>query len=291
MVTLINSLSLLFVIKRKNMIDETLWRIYFGNCKTHLTTRAGLHHRRIMFFRNGLIFLGSYPSSYSPLSTETVSKRNLTEQSINLGGFFSLCKLHNTLTLKHSFVPSRENKRGGRSCFQLFVNEFVCWYHRLRCLFYRMLAHSRNVLTQQSLQVFPQPFLFASQKSIKRLEFAYCAPVYMSSQLFNAGCLFLLPSTHSNNCGLYFYVLEIVKEFCLYLRCWPHPKYTCTCSTQGNTSIYFLDHLSGLFENLSCKYLLRVTSVLCNLCSSTVRHSMHGHSSSAITSDNVRRYE
>ena len=27
----------------KNMIDETLLRIYFSNCKTHLTTRAGLH--------------------------------------------------------------------------------------------------------------------------------------------------------------------------------------------------------------------------------------------------------
>ena len=131
------------------------------------------------------------------------------------------------LTLKHSFVPSRENKRGGRSYFQLFVNECVCWYHRLHCLFCRMLAHSRNVLMQQSLQVFPQPFLFASKnisKSIKRLEVAYCATVYMSSQLFNAGSLFLFPNTHSNNCGFYVYVLKMLKEFCLYLRCWPHPK-------------------------------------------------------------------
>ena len=180
------------------MIDETLWRIYFGNCKTHLTTRAGLHHRRIMFFRNGLIFLGSYPSSYSPLSTETVSKRNLTEQSINLGGFFSLCKLHNTLTLKHSFVPSRENKREGRSCFQLFVNEFVCWYHRLRCLCFRILAHSINVLVQQSFQILLQPFLFTCQKkistSIKRLEAAYCTAIHSSSQLFYAGSLFWCPS-------------------------------------------------------------------------------------------------
>jgi len=239
----------------KNMIDETLLRIYFSNCKTHLTTRAGLHHRRTIFFRNVLIFLGSYPCSYSLLPTETLSKPNLTEQSINLGGFFSLRKLHNMLTLKHSFESSRENKRRGRSCFQLFVNEFVCWYHRLRCLFYRMLAHSRNVLIQQSLQVLPQPFLFARQKiskSIKRLEVAYCATVYMNSQLFNAGSLLLMPSTLSNNCGFYFYVLEISKEFCLCLRCWPHPKYACNYSTQSNTNIYFLDHFSGLFEDLSC---------------------------------------
>ena len=213
MVMLINSLSLLFVIKRKNMIDKTLWRIYFGNCKTHLTTRAGLHHRRIMFFRNGLIFLGSYPSSYSPLSTETVSKQNLTEQSINLGGFFSLCQLHYILAPEHSFDPSREKKRRSCLCFQLFVSEPVCGYHLLRCLFLRMLAHSRNVSMQHSLQVLLQPILFACQKlskSIERLEVAYCSTISVSSQLFNTGSLFLFlfPSTQSNNCGFYYYLLE-----------------------------------------------------------------------------------
>ena len=169
-----------------------------------LTTRAGLHHRRVIFCRNVLIFLGSYPCSYSLLSTQAVLKPNSIEQSINLGGFFSLCQF--LRSPKHSFEPWRENKRGSCLCFQLFVSEPVCRYHRLRCLFLRMLAHSRNVLMQQSLQVFPQPFLFASKnisKSIKRLEVAYCAAVYISSQLFNAGSLCLLPSTHSNNCGFF----------------------------------------------------------------------------------------
>ena len=150
---------------KENMIDETLSRIYFSNCKTLLTTRAGLHHRRVIFCRNVLIFLGSYPCSYSPLSTQAVSNNSI-EQSINLGGFFSLCQF--VRSRKHSFEPWRENKRGSCLCFQLFVSEPVCRYNHLHCLFLRMLAHSRNVLMQQSLQVLLQPILFACQKNYQK---------------------------------------------------------------------------------------------------------------------------
>ena len=153
---------------QKNMIDETWWRIYFSNCKTLLTTRAGLHHRRTIFFRNVLIFLSCYPCSHSLLPTETLPKPSPIDQSINLGGFFSLRNLHNILTPDFSFEPWRENKRGSCSCFQLFANEFVCWYHRLHCLCFRMLAHSINVLVQQSFQILLRPFLFACQKKYQQ---------------------------------------------------------------------------------------------------------------------------
>ena len=119
-----------------------------------------------------------YHCSYSLLSTRTVSKPNSIEQSINLGGFFLLCQLNYTLPPNHSFEPSWENKTGSYSCFQLFVNKLVGRYHHLRCLFFRMLAHSRTVLMQQSLQIFLQPILFACQKlpkTIKRLEVASCS--------------------------------------------------------------------------------------------------------------------
>jgi len=79
----------LYSLQSKNKIDETLLRIFFGNYKTLLTTRAGLHHRRVIFFRNVLIFLGSYPCSYSPLSTQTVSKPHSLEQSIKILVVFS----------------------------------------------------------------------------------------------------------------------------------------------------------------------------------------------------------
>ena len=124
-----------------------------------------------------------------------------------------------------------------------------------------MLAHSRNVLMQQSLQVLLQPILFACQKlskSIKRLEVADCSTIYGSSQLFNTGSLFLSPSTHRNNRGFYFYLLEILKELCLCLRCWPHPKYVYMHSTQCNTNTTFLDHFNGPSEHSSCKFLLGV---------------------------------
>jgi len=260
---------------KENKIDETLLRIYDSNCKTLLTTRAGLPHRRVIFFRNVLIFLSCYPCSYSLLSTQTVSKPNSIEQSINLGGVFSLCQLNYVLPPKHSFEPSWENKTGSYLCFQLFVNEFVCRYHPLRCLFFRMLAHSRTVLMQQSLQVFLQPILFAFQKlskSIKRLEVAYCSTIHGNSQLFNAGFLFLVPSTHSNNCYVYFYP-KILKEFCLCLRCWPHPKYVYTYSTYSNTDIFFLEH------DRSCKLLLGVFFAVLG---SPLQHclcSAHSHSS------------
>ena len=259
---------------KENMIDETLSRIYFSNCKTLLTTRAGLHHRRVIFCRNVLIFLGSYPCSYSLLSTQAVQlKPNSIEQSIILGGFFSLCQF--LRSPKHSFEPWRENKRGSCLCFQLFVSEPVCRYHRLRCLFLRMLAHSRNVLMQQSLQVLLQPILFACQKlskSIKRLEVADCSTIYGSSQLFNTGSLFLSPSTHRNNCGFYFYLLEILKELCLCLRCWPHPKYVYMHSTQCNTNTTFLDHFNGPSEHISCKFLLGVFIAVLSIAALSSEH-------------------
>ena len=57
--------------------------------------------------------------------------------------------------------------------------------------------------------------------------------------------LFLSTSTHRNNCGFYFYLLEILKELCLCLRCWPHPKYVYMHSTQCNTNTTFLEHFNG----------------------------------------------
>ena len=244
--------SLYSLQSKENKIDETLLRIYFGNYKTLLTTRAGLHHRRVIFFRNVLIFLGSCPCSYSLLSTQTVSEPHSLEQSINLGGFFSLCQLNYTLPPNHSFEPSWENKTGSYSCFQLFANELVGRYHRLRCLFFRMLAHSRTVLMQQSLQIFLQPILFACQKlskTIKRLEVASCSTIYGNSQLFNTGFLFLVPSTHGNNCCVYFHP-EISKEFCLCLRSWPHPKKHIFAQHLCRADIFFLDHFSGQSQYL-----------------------------------------
>ena len=152
-----------------------------------------------------------------------------------------------TLPPNHSFKPSWENKTGSYSCFQLFANELVGRYHRLRCLFFRMLAHSRTVLMQQSLQIFLQPILFACQKlskTIKRLEVASCSTIYGNSQLFNTGFLFLVPSTHGNNCCVYFHP-EISKEFCLCLRSWPHPKKHIFAQHLCRADIFFLDHFSG----------------------------------------------
>ena len=231
---------------KENKIDETLLRIYFSNCKTLLTTRAGLNDRSIIFCRNVLILLGSYPCSYSPLSTQTVSELHSIEQSINLGVFFSLCQLNYILPPNHSCAPSWENKTGSYSCFQLFVNELVGRYHHLCCLFFWMLAHSRTFLMQQSLQIFLQPTLLACQKlstTIKRLEVAYCSTIYGNSQLFNTGFMFLVPSTHRYNCCVYFYP-EILKEFCLCLHCLASPKKRICEQHLCHADIFFLDRFS-----------------------------------------------
>ena len=270
--------SLYSLQSKENKIDETLLRIYFGNYKTLLTTRAGLHHRRVIFFRNVLIFLGSYPCSYSLLSTQTVSEPHSLEQSINLGGFFSLWQLNYTLPPNHSFKPSWENKTGSYSCFQLFANELVGRYHRLRCLFFRMLAHSRTVLMQQSLQIFLQPILFACQKlskTIKRLEVASCSTIYGNSQLFNTGFLFLVPSTHGNNCCVYFHP-EISKEFCLCLCSWPHPK-----KTYIRTALMPRRHLlSGSFQwTIAVLAISCWESLLFGSSKQPCTWSTHGHSS------------
>ena len=166
---------------------------------------------------------------------------NFTQLNIHLGVFFSLCQLNYILPPNHSFAPSWENKTGSYSCFQLFVNELVGRYHHLRCLFFRMLAHSRTFLMQQSLQIFLQPTLFACQKlstTIKRLEVAYCSTIYGNSQLFNTGFMFLVPSTHRYNCCVYFYP-EILKEFCLCLHCLASPKNVYASSTYA-TQTYSL---------------------------------------------------
>ena len=42
-------------IEKKNKVSETLWRVYFGNCKTLLIFRAGLHHREFSFSMAALV--------------------------------------------------------------------------------------------------------------------------------------------------------------------------------------------------------------------------------------------
>ena len=70
-------------IEKKNKVSETLWRIYFGNCKTLLIFRAGLHHR-------GIFILDGCPCSYSLSSSTAQFKLNITSQSIDFSGFFFL---------------------------------------------------------------------------------------------------------------------------------------------------------------------------------------------------------
>ena len=70
-------------IEKKNKVSETLWRVYFGNCKTLLIFRAGLHHR-------GIFILDGCSCSYSLLSSTTQLKLNKTLQSIDFSGFFFL---------------------------------------------------------------------------------------------------------------------------------------------------------------------------------------------------------
>jgi len=81
-----------------------------------------------------------------------------------------------------------------------------------------------------------------------------------------------LPSTHRNNCGFYFYLLEILKELCLCLRCWPHQKYVYMHSTQGNTNISFLDHFNGPSEHSSCKFLLGVFIAVLSIAALSSEH-------------------
>ena len=109
---------------------------------------------------------------------------------------------------------------------------------------------------QQSLQMFLQPILFACQKlskTIKRLEVASCSTIYGISQLFNTGFLFLVPSTHGNNCCVYFHPeISKFKEccLCLCLRCWPHPKKHIFAQHLCRADIFFLDHFSGQSQYL-----------------------------------------
>ena len=67
--------------EKKNKVGETLRRIYFGNCKSLLIFRAGLHHR-------GITILNSCSCSYSLSSSTTQLKLNKTLQSIDFSGFF-----------------------------------------------------------------------------------------------------------------------------------------------------------------------------------------------------------
>ena len=127
----VDHFTLYSVQSKENKIDETLLRIYGGNCKTLLTTRAGLSHRRVIFFRNVLIFLSSYPCSYSLLSTQTVSKPNSIEQNINVGGVFSLCQLNYVLPPKHSLNLRGKIKQEVICAFScswtnLFVDIILC---------------------------------------------------------------------------------------------------------------------------------------------------------------------
>ena len=109
--------------KRKNAVDETLRRVYFGNYKSPLTTRAGLPHRRIFIFRNVLILLSNCPCNYSLLSFHKLPKNCFTAQSINSDGIFSLQK---NPTLNHSlYCWLTKMKRS--LLFQLNL-DFLCFY-------------------------------------------------------------------------------------------------------------------------------------------------------------------
>jgi len=70
-------------IEKKNKVSETLWRVYFGNCKTLLIFRAGLHHR-------GIFILDGCSCSYSLSSSTAQLTLSKTLQSIDFSGFFFL---------------------------------------------------------------------------------------------------------------------------------------------------------------------------------------------------------
>ena len=110
---------------------ETLWRIYFGNCKTLLIFRAGLHHR-------GIFILDGCSCSYSLSSSTAQFKLNITSQSIDFSGFFFLQTHYFKLPIIQIFVGQQKKWPSSVSAgyiyywFTTFI--FVCLWDSSRFL-------------------------------------------------------------------------------------------------------------------------------------------------------------
>ena len=128
--------------------DETLTRIYICNYKTLLINRAGKHHRGF--------YLSSYPRNCSLLIFHHIlDTLNIIHQSINLRGIFSLQLKHTNYSLL--VLQFSLDKKRGVSCYQLVLDQFVCFDELSRQLCSKMLAHFASLLNWQSWQ-----FLFHS---------------------------------------------------------------------------------------------------------------------------------
>ena len=183
--------------------DETLTRIYICNYKTLLINRAGKHHRGF--------YLSSYPRNCSLLIFHHIlDTLNIIHQSINLRGIFSLQLKHTNYSLL--VLQFSLDKKRGVSCYQLVLDQFVCFDELSRQLCSKMLAHFASLLNWQSWQ-FLFHSLLSSCKNVQKHPMARAA--------------------------LYFWLNTF--DFFLY-SCWPHQ----TCSRIQN----WISLLLGAFRML-----------------------------------------
>jgi len=164
--------SLFSLTTKGNQADETLTCIYIRKYKTLLINRAGKHHR------------GFYPSSYpcncSLVIYNQLDTLNLITQSINLSGFFYLQFEYSNHSLVLQFLFN--NKRRVFSCYQLVLDEFVCFYQLTRHLCCKMLAHFASPLTWQSLQ-FIFSFIIVLHTNVEKHSMARASLYFVLSPL------------------------------------------------------------------------------------------------------------
>jgi len=180
-------------IEKKNKVSETLWRVYFGNCKTLLIFRAGLHHR-------GIFILDGCSCSYSLSSSTAQLTLSKTLQSIDFSGFFFLQTHFFKLPIIQFFVGQQNKWSFSVSAGYIYtwitafifvcswdLSRFLCAlvYFFLKSL--RCLKFSSKVLVGAPTQWrMTMHSLFNSEKNVLT---TWYAGIFLH-------CFFPCPSTH-----------------------------------------------------------------------------------------------